>query len=506
MLTTGMLSVLSYGPSNPTPCRLIVAKLVERDVTGQLAADFRHLGSILHDSLAKTIRKLGKATVPDLPPKSRSLAGETELDPQEQRLLSLLQLVLSISRTIGAVARFLPRDLASNTLGSTSDLLEEFSQSYDILSALLEQASAISLRYRNGHGAAVGNDIPGDEASSLPSFDMSEIPPPLEESLDDRQLAVHVTGPNDSAERIYSAISSTKAALLAGIHVVLYEFYYEAAVAASESDSELAASIASELVSVIWTLVSNTPPKDVALYAVNAPLVLDLEIRFNLSDVIRAAVIQAGASSDADAASSEYVIKWLNDAVTTSGNAAEKWRYGTSRSHMLGDDQFDRLSVSGGPPTPDPRGGRDDGGRGRSPEGRLDQYAGDVAVHFSEDYIKRTSLIAQIKDLFPELGEGFIEACLIVFEDDAERVIMSVLEDSLPSSLQKLDRLMPRAPQASPGLRQVSPPEQPPAYDDLPPPSVLQERRNVFDGDEFDILSARGNVDVGDSIRLGKKR
>jgi hypothetical protein len=60
-----------------------------------------------------------------------------------------------------------------------------------------------------------------------------------------------------------------------------------------------------------------------------------------------------------------------------------------------------------------------------------------------EDF-KRVTLISQVKDVFPDYGEGFINACLVEFNDNVETVIHRILENSLPQELDKLDRFMAR--------------------------------------------------------------
>jgi hypothetical protein len=57
-----------------------------------------------------------------------------------------------------------------------------------------------------------------------------------------------------------------------------------------------------------------------------------------------------------------------------------------------------------------------------------------------EDYVKRTMLISQLQDLFPDLGDGFLEACLKAFNDDPEAVTMRLLEENLPTDLATMDR------------------------------------------------------------------
>ena len=57
------------------------------------------------------------------------------------------------------------------------------------------------------------------------------------------------------------------------------------------------------------------------------------------------------------------------------------------------------------------------------------------------------SVIAQIRDLFPELGEGFLAQCLAYFDSNTERVINALLEDNLPPHLANLDRALAKPSQ-----------------------------------------------------------
>ncbi|XP_065745413.1 activating signal cointegrator 1 complex subunit 2 isoform X9 [Phocoena phocoena] len=90
--------------------------------------------------------------------------------------------------------------------------------------------------------------------------------------------------------------------------------------------------------------------------------------------------------------------------------------------------------------------------------------------------VELDSLISQVKDLLPDLGEGFILACLEHYSYDPEQVINNILEGRLAPALSQLDR----------GLdRQVKP--------DLTP--LLASRHNIFQNDEFDVFS-RDSVDL----------
>lgn len=86
------------------------------------------------------------------------------------------------------------------------------------------------------------------------------------------------------------------------------------------------------------------------------------------------------------------------------------------------------------------------------------------------------SLLTCIRDLLPDLGEGFLLACLEEYDYNSELVINNILEDRLAPSLDQLDRSMPR-----------------PVKEELP--NVLGNRSNVFDDDEFDVFR-RDQVDM----------
>uniref|UniRef100_A0A8C1EH29 Activating signal cointegrator 1 complex subunit 2 n=1 Tax=Cyprinus carpio carpio TaxID=630221 RepID=A0A8C1EH29_CYPCA len=56
------------------------------------------------------------------------------------------------------------------------------------------------------------------------------------------------------------------------------------------------------------------------------------------------------------------------------------------------------------------------------------------------------SLLSSIRDLLPDLGEGFILACLEEYGYNSELVINNILEDKLSPSLDKLDKAMASLP------------------------------------------------------------
>ncbi|XP_028940278.1 activating signal cointegrator 1 complex subunit 2 isoform X2 [Antrostomus carolinensis] len=115
-----------------------------------------------------------------------------------------------------------------------------------------------------------------------------------------------------------------------------------------------------------------------------------------------------------------------------------------------------------------------------------DECAGAAAAPIAKvSGVELDSLISQVKDLLPDLGEGFILACLEEYSYNTEQVINNILEDKLVPYLDKLDRTM---------RRQLKP----------DPTPLVTSRYNVFQNDEFDVFS-RDSVDVS-RIQKGKRR
>ncbi|XP_061024920.1 activating signal cointegrator 1 complex subunit 2 isoform X6 [Eubalaena glacialis] len=99
--------------------------------------------------------------------------------------------------------------------------------------------------------------------------------------------------------------------------------------------------------------------------------------------------------------------------------------------------------------------------------------------------VELDSLISQVKDLLPDLGEGFILACLEHYSYDPEQVINNILEGRLAPALSQLDH----------GLdRQLKP----------DPTPLLASRHNIFQNDEFDVFS-RDSVDLS-RVHKGRRK
>ncbi|XP_044144456.1 activating signal cointegrator 1 complex subunit 2 [Bufo gargarizans] len=108
--------------------------------------------------------------------------------------------------------------------------------------------------------------------------------------------------------------------------------------------------------------------------------------------------------------------------------------------------------------------------------------AGATAAPFPSG-VELDSLVSQVKDLLPDLGEGFILRCLEEYGHNPEGVINHLLEENLSPHLQELDRSMPRQEQVNPC-------------------PLVASRSNVFADDEFDVFSR----DVVDTSKIWKGR
>lgn len=97
-----------------------------------------------------------------------------------------------------------------------------------------------------------------------------------------------------------------------------------------------------------------------------------------------------------------------------------------------------------------------------------------------EMHMHKASQISQVHELFPDLSNQYIIGLLDHFNDDTEAVIAGLLEPgSLPPDLRNPEEYQGR-----------SIPYDGPAHDLAPhsTPPLLPERKNVFDGDDFDNL------------------
>nr|XP_039271250.1 activating signal cointegrator 1 complex subunit 2-like [Styela clava] len=128
----------------------------------------------------------------------------------------------------------------------------------------------------------------------------------------------------------------------------------------------------------------------------------------------------------------------------------------------------------------------------------------------TESDVEMESLISTVHDVLPHLGEGYIESCLLYYERDCEKTIHALLEGNLPDDLRAMDNSTPRQKRqysASPvnEIKQTNLDNQQSPYDisSLEETIGLNERKNVFDGDDFDVYQ-NSTIDHS-KIHKGKK-
>ncbi|XP_011297474.1 activating signal cointegrator 1 complex subunit 2 [Fopius arisanus] len=102
------------------------------------------------------------------------------------------------------------------------------------------------------------------------------------------------------------------------------------------------------------------------------------------------------------------------------------------------------------------------------------------------------NLIKEVKGIMCDLGEGFIAQCLKYYNNNPSAVINALLEDNLPQNLMELDRQLPYIPPDS-------------MADSAAVDEALGfQRLNIFDGDEFDIMT-RDSIDAT-RVHKGKRK
>src|SRR3990167_7227779 len=74
----------------------------------------------------------------------------------------------------------------------------------------------------------------------------------------------------------------------------------------------------------------------------------------------------------------------------------------------------------------------------------------------------RLEKIKNLKEIFPDYGEGFLNECLQIYSDDIEKVTDRIFGESLAEPLLAIDRSLPlpssQAPAAATQIQSISPP------------------------------------------------
>ena len=132
-----------------------------------------------------------------------------------------------------------------------------------------------------------------------------------------------------------------------------------------------------------------------------------------------------------------------------------------------------------------------DKGKGRADASQQDEVGEASQVH-------QMSLISQIEDLFPDLDSAFIAGLLDLNGNDVERVTASLLDKDLAASVDDTDEAEIHKPQESSQQHNVGSTALNSSY--VPISSMMPLRRNVFDGDEIDRMSAHTS-----RLHIGKR-
>lgn len=120
-------------------------------------------------------------------------------------------------------------------------------------------------------------------------------------------------------------------------------------------------------------------------------------------------------------------------------------------------------------------------------------------------HVHKMSLITQIRDLFPDLGEGYVVRLLDYYADNVETVVAHLLEGSLPPELEALDRNEP-LPDHNMKTHDVMEPRHTPPQLASPQPTfarnidleddeIIQAARSAAGGQKK-LLFGRANIDL----------
>ncbi|KAF8931986.1 hypothetical protein BGZ58_007298 [Dissophora ornata] len=262
----------------------------------------------------------------------------------------------------------------------------------------------------------------------------------------------------------------------------------------ADTDEGASAALTDSLCEVIVSLYEQSPLQDHMIPMLDAPMVLDLEIQFSVSEKL--SNINREAFNGENDRLNHWVVVLNNLREFNPATQSFIYEHNMRKSEKMARD-MSNLYIN------------QDQHRSSSTiisDTNLNHtHVASMSADQEEDYVKRTMLISQLQDIFPDLGDGFLEACLVTYRDDPEVVTMRLLEENLPSDLATMDRSttrsMPQRTEATPVsmalVRLPAPGEQQQEQD------VLSGRRNIFDGDEFDVFS--GKVVDKSKVSRGKK-
>ncbi|KAF8967792.1 hypothetical protein BGZ46_000097 [Entomortierella lignicola] len=250
------------------------------------------------------------------------------------------------------------------------------------------------------------------------------------------------------------------------------------------------ASLTDRLCGVIVDLYEQSPLQEHMIPMFDAPMILDLEIQFCISEKL--SDINSSAFNNEDDRLNHWVVMLSDLQQFNAATQSYIYEHNMRKSEKIA-QKMSSIYI-----------GQDRAAHSSATTLSENRVAAPISMDQEDDYVKRTILISQLQDLFPDLGDGFLEACLITFKDDPEVVTMRLLEEDLPSDLATMDRSTARA---MPHHTETAPTSM--ALVHVPGPEetqhdVLSNRRNIFDGDEFDVFS--GSIVDKSKVSRGGKR
>ncbi|KAG0262501.1 hypothetical protein DFQ27_002297 [Actinomortierella ambigua] len=290
--------------------------------------------------------------------------------------------------------------------------------------------------------------------------------------------------------RTVALLQNLRVRTLSIVSNILDDIYKTVRLGPEPSSDENKAMLTDRVCGIIMDIFDQSPVSDTAVPMVDAPLIVDLELQFEVAQKLKNMIVEMFEGNN-DRLHNMVVmlesLRNLNNATISyaedlSLRKTERLARKLNNIYLNESRENSASTISSTPIV-------------------QHQHQHHHPADSEEDYVKRTMLISQLQDLFPDLGDGFLEACLKAFNDDPEAVTMHLLEESLPVDLVLMDRSTPRASFTSvapmPTMALV-----PVSVTPAEPANLLSTRRNIFDGDEFDVFAGK---DVNRSLMSRKK-
>lgn len=229
------------------------------------------------------------------------------------------------------------------------------------------------------------------------------------------------------ATRSAAALSLLRIKMLSIVNNILDAIYKENHDPGVSLDEAAATAITDGICGVLMSVFEQSPMEENLVPMETAPMILDLEIHFNIADKLTDFTAEAFGGENDRMVNLAAMLRNLREFNTATEDYIDAHNMKKSESlarHMsnvyLQEDR-DRSNST------------------------ITSDSNHISVtpmptDMEEDYVKRTMLISQLQDLFPDLSDGFLEACLKSFSDDPEAVTMRLLEEDLPADLATMDR------------------------------------------------------------------